>query len=538
VVDAGGDVTIRLPEDSVALDATVTDDGLPSNSLTYTWRVSSGPADVTFADASSVDTTVRFVSAGNYELQLTASDSELAATDNVQITVEAAPVATSLSIAPASVSLSPGAVQIFHARATDQYGDPIARDIVWTTTGGAIDQDGNFTAGSKAGDFLVTAVAGSISDTATVTIIASSPKADPGGPYTGMQGAAIELDGSGSSDPNDDIVVYKWDLDNDGVFDDATGLKPTYAAVRAGVFTIALQVTDAVGASDSSTTIVLTGSDPGGDPLTCAIVSPPASGKLSGIEPEVAYIPDPDFNGTDSFAYIVSDGELDSQVAIVSIAVSAVNDPPAAYDQSSTTVAGEAVLLDLEYHDIDGPGPYGWQITTATESGSLSPISPDGKVLYTPDPGFTGTDQFRWRVNDGLDDSAIATVTVTVDAESPTGIYFPPAGESLSNQSLKSPGEVGLSDAVVADLTSVITSGRWALWRDGYLVHVEGDFNANDEVKSLRKIIHAATVGVAIQRHLVPSLDQKVSAWNPELIKRYQRGRDLGSCDDPDICIR
>ncbi|MBT8121367.1 MAG: hypothetical protein KJO10_02435, partial [Gammaproteobacteria bacterium] len=43
------------------------------------------------------------------------------------------------------------------------------------------------------------------------------------------------------------------------------------------------------------------------------------------------------------------------------------------------------------------------------------------------------------------------------------GIYFPPAGETLSSQSFKLPAEVGLSTDTVTALQSVITGGRWAL---------------------------------------------------------------------------
>jgi hypothetical protein len=69
----------------VALDATVTDDGLPSNTLTYTWSVSSGPAGATFADANAEDTTVTFASVGTYVLELTVSDSALDSSDMVQV---------------------------------------------------------------------------------------------------------------------------------------------------------------------------------------------------------------------------------------------------------------------------------------------------------------------------------------------------------------------------------------------------------------------------------------------------------------------
>jgi len=97
------------------------------------------------------------------------------------------------------------------------------------------------------------------------------------------------------------------------------------------------------------------------------------------------------------------------------------------------------------------------------------------------------------------------------------GIFFPTAGETLSSQSLKLPAEVGLSTTTVSALQSVITGGRWALWRHGYLVHIEGDFNLNADIGAASSGIHAATIGVALERSLIPSLDQKLSVWNTEL---------------------
>ena len=86
VVNAGPDQTITLPE-AVVLDATVTDDGLPSGALTIEWSQINGPGVVTFADSSSEDTTASFSVAGLYGLQLTADDGELVTTDDVIVEV-------------------------------------------------------------------------------------------------------------------------------------------------------------------------------------------------------------------------------------------------------------------------------------------------------------------------------------------------------------------------------------------------------------------------------------------------------------------
>ena len=51
-----------------------------------------------------------------------------------------------------------------------------------------------------------------------------APIADPGGPYFGQIGETITLNGSGSYDPDGgEIILYEWDTNGDGQYDDATG---------------------------------------------------------------------------------------------------------------------------------------------------------------------------------------------------------------------------------------------------------------------------------------------------------------------------
>src|SRR5260221_705842 len=87
-VDAGNPQTITLPVNSVNLTGTVTDDGLPTGStLTSLWSKVSGPGDVTFGNAAAQSTTAVFSAAGQYVLQLSASDSQLSSSATVAITV-------------------------------------------------------------------------------------------------------------------------------------------------------------------------------------------------------------------------------------------------------------------------------------------------------------------------------------------------------------------------------------------------------------------------------------------------------------------
>ncbi len=83
-----------------------------------------------------------------------------------------------------------------------------------------------------------------------------APVADAHGPYTTDEGTDVVLDGT-STDPDGDALTYAWDLDDDGLFDDATDEDPTFDLVGDdGVFTVRLQVTDAYGETDVDETTV------------------------------------------------------------------------------------------------------------------------------------------------------------------------------------------------------------------------------------------------------------------------------------------
>ena len=84
-------------------------------------------------------------------------------------------------------------------------------------------------------------------------------------------------------------------------------------------------------AGDEDTTIGWTPSvsDTNGDPLSCLIAGLPSHGgaTVAADCSSGTYIPDPHFNGSDSFTYIANDGAADSNVATASITVKGLDDP-------------------------------------------------------------------------------------------------------------------------------------------------------------------------------------------------------------------
>lgn len=90
LANAGPDQTV-FATNATSLNGTVTDD--TSDRLTTSWSVVAGPSDVEFANASSLNTAVRFRAHGVYTLRLSVFDGELSDADDVTIVVSSGAVA-------------------------------------------------------------------------------------------------------------------------------------------------------------------------------------------------------------------------------------------------------------------------------------------------------------------------------------------------------------------------------------------------------------------------------------------------------------
>lgn len=193
------------------------------------------------------------------------------------------------------------------------------------------------------------------------------------------------------------------------------------------------QFTTAVTPEDVAVTVVLVAADADGDPLVFAVDSV-VNGSISGIAPNLVFMPTANFAGEGVINFRASDGFSESSGS-VTITITDVNDAPVALDQTVTTAYNTPLAIELVGTDIEG-SPLSYLDLTQPANASLSGTAP--VLLFTPNTGFAGTTSFTYQVNDGELNSAIATVSVKVQSPAsvpaaPSNLVATPVSKSQIN---------------------------------------------------------------------------------------------------------
>ena len=271
-----------------------------------------------------------------------------------------------------------------------------------------------------------------------------------------VNGTAAVDDNGTPNDPTDDTIDYVPDPDYNGPDSFTYEICDADGDCNQATVTITVNpVNDLPVAVDDNTATnedmtisvdVLTNDDFGGDgPSTGAIsvIGTPANGTATvnnngtpndPTDDTVDYIPDPDYNGPDSFTYEICDANGDCDQATVNVTVNPVDDAPNAVDDIASVNEDASVNIPVVANDdFGGDGPSIGAITiigtpangTATVNDNGTPNDPtDDTVDYTPDPDYNGPDSFTYEIcdADGDCDQATANVTVTPGDDAPDAV--------------------------------------------------------------------------------------------------------------------
>src|SRR5207237_477173 len=175
---------------------------------------------------------------------------------------------------------------------------------------------------------------------------------------------------------------------NDGAVDSAAAtVSITVTAVNDAPVANAQSVTTAEDTAKAITLPASYSEVAGGCPTEIIVGSPAHQGLMRNATANVTYTPAANYNGADSFTYKANDGALNSNVATVSITVTAVNDAPVANAQSATTAEDTAKAITLTASDVDGDA-LTYSIVSGPAHGALSGAAPN--VTYTPAANYNG----------------------------------------------------------------------------------------------------------------------------------------------------
>jgi hypothetical protein len=175
-------------------------------------------------------------------------------------------------------------------------------------------------------------------------------------------------------------------------------------------------------AEDSGATsigVLANDDDIDGGPMEVDSVSDPANGSASvvqGSPDQVAYTPDPNYCGSDSFTYTLNGGSA----SIVNIAVTCADDAPTAVpDSPAVSEDSGASTLDVVGNDTDvDAGPKTVASKSDGNNGTVAITNSGANVSYTPNANYCGADSFTYTLNGGS--STTVSVAVACVDDSPT----------------------------------------------------------------------------------------------------------------------
>ena len=155
-------------------------------------------------------------------------------------------------------------------------------------------------------------------------------------------------------------------------------------------------------------------SNSGSDQLRITNVSNPFNGSVNIVNGQLIYSPNSGYSGIDEFNYTIIDSNGLTTVASVIVNVIIDNIRPVAQNDSITTPEQTPVTIDVLDNDTTYSGSGQLTITSVDNPSNGSATIVNGQVIYTPNPGFFGTDFFTYNIMDSDGETATARVTISI----------------------------------------------------------------------------------------------------------------------------
>jgi len=483
-----------------------------NESLTYLWQITAVPAGSLAALSSNTSAKPTFTAdvTGNYTVSLVVNDGKAGSQTSVVSIYASVDNAAPVANAGTNQSVSTGSVVTLDGtNSSDDNRDALS--YKWTmgsipsgssaTLNSAISPNPKFTA-DVAGTYsaILTVNDGKVdSSVSVVTVTASAansaPVANAGLPQNVALSTTVTLDGTGSSDANNDFITYKWTMitkpaGSIAMLASATSAKPTFRADVSGTYVATLIVNDGkldsvaaattvtvssansdpianAGANQNvvlASTVTLDGTnstDANRDPLSYrwVMMSKPSTSSAvlaNATSAKPTFLAD--VLGTYVITLIVNDGKVDSTTVATTVTVSSANVAPVANAGTAQNVVLGIVTLDgSASSDANADAlTYTWTLLNkpSTSTAVLSTTT-SAKPTFTADRA--GIYVFGLVVNDGKLSSAPVTVSITAAAAN-----VAPVANAGTNQSVVL-GTITLDGSTSSDANGDTLTYKWSL---------------------------------------------------------------------------
>jgi len=304
------------------------------------------------------------------------------------------PVLTSLSVTPATATVALGATQQFTAQGKDQNGNALATTPTWAVSGGgSISASGLFTA-SAAGTYTVTATAGSVSSSASITVPATTPNLALKKP---VRASSVENGGTLAANAVDGNAGTRWA----SAFADAQWLRvdlgATYAVNRVKLTWEAAYGKD-FAVEISADTVNWT-------PLQTVTGNTSLTNDLGGLSGSGRYVRLRGISRATGYGYSLYElevyGTATANAKVAATAATAVRADSTASTElvlfpnpagASTTLAGVAAYpATARLYDVRGSLLQTVELTSAAQVLDVAPLPAGWYVLRVSSPGHVQT---------------------------------------------------------------------------------------------------------------------------------------------------
>ena len=483
-----------------------------NQSLTYLWQMTAVPAGSLAALSSTTSAKPTFTAdvTGNYTVSLVVNDGKASSPSSVVSIYASLYNAAPVAYAGNNQSVSIGSVVTLDGTNSSD-ADRDALTYKWTmgsipsssgaTLNSAFSPNPKFTP-DVAGTYsvILTVNDGIVESTASVVTITASaansaPVANAGLPQNVALSTTVTLDGTGSSDANNDFITYKWTLitkpaGSIAQLASATSAKPTFRADVSGTYVATLIVNDGkvdsvaaattvtvssansdpianAGANQNvvlASTVTLDGTnstDANRDPLSYrwVMMSKPSTSAAvlaNATSAKPTFLAD--VLGTYVITLIVNDGKVDSTTVATTVTVSSANVAPVANAGANQNVVLGPVTLDgSTSSDANGDAiSYKWTLLNKPTA-SAAALTGDATAKPTFTADRAGIYVFGLVVNDGKLSSAPVTVSITAAAAN-----VAPVANAGTNQSVVL-GTITLDGSTSSDANGDIITYKWSL---------------------------------------------------------------------------